>query len=67
MHANEREPQGTDISLQTYMHIERLGWKMKALKTDNERHESKKEGKDGEREKEWLKEDYRRERKRQGV
>lgn len=23
MHANEREPQGTDISLQTYMHIER--------------------------------------------
>ena len=23
MHANEREPQGTDISLQTYMHIDR--------------------------------------------
>lgn len=22
MHANERKPQGTDISLQTYMHIE---------------------------------------------
>lgn len=29
MHANEREPQGTDISLQTYMHTEREGERTK--------------------------------------
>lgn len=37
MHANEREPQGTDISLQTYMHIEREsreGERRKRRRTD---------------------------------
>lgn len=29
MHANERGPRGTDISLQTCMHIEREGERMK--------------------------------------
>lgn len=72
MHANEREPQGTDISLQTYMHIER-GRRRVRKKTrerskdrDKERQKSMQEGngKDAEMEKGGLKEGYDGERKR---
>ena len=46
MHANEREPQGTDISLQTYMHIER----------EREREgEREKESKDGDKDRQKKK------------
>lgn len=39
MHVNEGEPQGTNISLQTYMHIEskRMGEKGKDIKTEIKR------------------------------
>lgn len=45
MHANEREPQGTDISLQTYMHME--SWREREGRNERpgERAKDKREGK----------------------
>lgn len=66
MHANEREPQGTDISLQTYMHTEREGERRgKDPKTERQERDKKVSKRDAETEKGGLKEGYSGERKRQ--
>lgn len=68
MHANEREPQGTDISLQTYMHTEREGERTKEegkIQRERQERDKKVSRKDAEMEKGGLKEGYSGERKRQ--
>lgn len=71
MHANEREPQGTDISLQTYMHIQRQRKREEGRRKDpkteiktDKKSGQKRKGEDAEMEKGELKEGYGGERKR---